>query len=75
MRGAGVREGVVWGDPGGCAGGENAVQRENRKEGEEEHCVAGGDVEEEKKRNGSTNAGTYTSVVLAHTGVDKKAGP
>ena len=29
----------------------------------------------EKKRNGPTNAGTYTSVVWAHRGADRKALP
>ena len=42
-----------------------------------EHWAAGGDVEE-KERNGLTNAGTCTSVVLAdgsavHSGGNKKA--
>ena len=69
----GGSEGAVWGNKGGGAGGNIAVQRENRREGGEEHCVVGGDVKEEKKRNGSTNAGTCTSVVWAHRGVDKIA--
>ena len=32
-------------------------------------------MEKEKKRNGSTNAGTCTSVVWAHRGADRKALP
>ena len=51
-----------------------AVQRENRRKGGEEHRVVEGDVEE-KKRNGSTNAGTCTSEVRAHRSADKKAEP
>ena len=43
--------------------------------GGEEHHVVRGDVEEEKKKNGLTNARTCTSVVWAHRGADKMAGP
>ena len=57
-------DGAVWGDSGGCAGGNIAVQRENRREGGEVHCIVGRDVREEKKRNGLTNAGTCMSVVV-----------
>ena len=55
---AGGGEGAVWGNPGGIVGENIAVQREDRREGGEEHLVVGGDVEEEKKRNGSTNSET-----------------
>ena len=41
----------------------------------EDHHIVGGDVEEEKKRSGSTNAETSTSVVRACRGADKKAEP
>ena len=58
MRGAGGAERAVWGNLGGSAGGNIALQREDRVEGGEEHRVVGGDVEEEKKINGSTNART-----------------
>ena len=70
----GVREqfGVT---PGGSVGGDIALQREDTGEGGENHRVVGGDVEKEKKRNGPTNAGTCTSVVLAHRGADRKALP
>ena len=46
---------MICGNPGGCSGQNIIVQRENRREGGEEHCIAGGDVIEYKKRNGSTN--------------------
>ena len=75
MRGAGGGEGAVWSNPGGSVRGNIAVPREGRREGGEEHRVVGGDVEEEKKRNLSTNEGTCTSVVHAHGGTDKKAEP
>ena len=61
--------------PGGGAGGDIALQREDTGEGGEEHRVVGGNVEKEKKGNGSTSAGTGTSVVQAHRGADKKALP
>ena len=63
-----------WGDPGGCARGNIAVQRENRREGVEEHCIVGGD-EEEKWVNKCRDLTRLTSVVRAHRGADKKAGP
>ena len=75
MRGAGGGEGAVWSDPGGGAGGDIALQREDTGEGGEEHRVVGGDVEKEKKGNGPTSAGIGTSVVHAHRGADKKALP
>ena len=68
-------EGAVWSNLGGSVGGDVALRREVRGEGGEEHRIVGGDVEEEKKRNGPTNARTCTSVVRAHRGADKKALP
>ena len=52
-----------------------SLQREDRAEGGEEHRVVEGDVEEEKKRNGSTNARTCTSVVRAYKGADRRLDP
>ena len=75
VRGAGGGEGVVCSNPGGSVGENFALQREDKGEGGEKHRVVGGDVEEEKKRNGPTNAGTCTSVVRAHRCADKKALP
>ena len=75
VRGAGGGEGAVWSDPGGSVGGDIALQKEDTGKGGENHRVVGGDVEKEKKRNGPTNAGTCTSVVLAHTSADKKSLP
>ena len=74
VRGAGGGEEAVWGNPGGSVRRNITVQREVRREGGEKHRVVG-DGEEEKKRNGSTNAETCTSVVRAHNGADKKAEP
>ena len=48
MRGASASQGVVWGDLERCTRGNIAVQRENRREGGEEHCIAG-DVEEKRE--------------------------
>ena len=73
VRGAGGSGGAVWGNPGGSIVGNIAVQRENRREGGEEHRVVEGDVEEEKKRNGPTFVVSCTSVVRAHRGANKKA--
>ena len=72
--GASRSEGAVRGNPGG-SGGNIAVQKEKRREGGEEHRVVLGDTEEDKKINGTTNADTCTSIVRAHSGVDKKAKP
>ena len=41
----------------------------------EGHWDAGGDVGKKKKINMSTNARTFTAVVRAHRGADRKAGP
>ena len=71
VRGAGGGEGAVWGNPGGSVGGNIYVQRERRREGGEAHRVVGGDVKEEKKRNGSTNA----VVVRAHRGPIRRLNP
>ena len=62
-------EGAICGNPRGSVGGNIAVQREDRREGGEEYRGVGGYVEEEKKRNGSTNAGTC----ISNKGCDKKA--
>ena len=70
--GAGGGEGAVWSNAGGGVGGDTALQREDTREGGENHRVVGGDVEKEKKRNGLTNAGTCTSVVWAHRGANRK---
>ena len=75
VRGAGGGEGAVWSNPGGGVGGDTALQREDTGEGGEKHRIVEGDVEKEKKRNGSTNAVTCTSVVWAHRGADRKALP
>ena len=65
-------------NPGGN-GGNIAVQRENRREGGEEHHIVG-DVDEEKNRNGSTNAIMQRPAYQqcepgAHRVADKKAEP
>ena len=42
---AGVSEGAVLGNKGGCSGGNIALQKENRREGEEEPHIVGGEEE------------------------------
>ena len=72
VRGAGGGEGAVWGNLGGSIGGNTAFQREDGGEEGEMNITL---LEEEKMRNRPTSARTCTSVVWAHRGAIKKAGP